>query len=52
MKTAIEKKLSDSAYPLSRLCGDNEEVLRGMAHRWRSSVAPLFCFAHIQPTKS
>ncbi len=41
MKAAIEKKLSDSAYPLSRLCGDNEEVLRGMAQMEELSRAAV-----------
>jgi RNA polymerase sigma factor (sigma-70 family) len=46
MKTAIEKKVSDSAYPLARLCGDNEEVLRGMAQMEELSRATVLFRTH------
>jgi hypothetical protein len=46
MKTAIEKRLSDSAYSLSRLCGDSEEILRGMAQMEELSRAAVLFRTH------
>jgi RNA polymerase sigma factor (sigma-70 family) len=46
VKTAIERKLSDSAYSLSRLSGDSEEILRGMAQMEELSRAAVLFRTH------